>query len=98
MPVPHLLKPPQDDATNIHSRTSLTLPFDTAVKAGTGYIRIYYGDGTLFKSISVTDSQQLTFSSDRKTVTISPKPFLVHHPTEPHTHLIMQPPGRTMFE
>lgn len=41
----------------------LALGFNEAVRAGSGYLRIYKSDGTLFHSIALTDTSQVTFRS-----------------------------------
>ena len=62
---------PADNATNVLPSTNIFLTFDEAVKAGSGNIEIRKVSGdTLFKSISITDGTQVTFSGSQ--VTINP--------------------------
>src|SRR5262245_46598559 len=62
---------PSDDATGVATTANLRLAFNQAVKAGSGFIRIYKSDGTLFHSIGVTDASQVTFDTSGR-VTINP--------------------------
>jgi Ca2+-binding RTX toxin-like protein/methionine-rich copper-binding protein CopC len=57
--------------------SNLTLTFDEAVKAGSGFIEIHYldGIGSIAQSISVTDTSQVTFSGNQ--VTINPSSDLL---------------------
>jgi len=54
---------PLDDATGVATTANLRLIFNQAVKVGSGFIRIYKSDGTLFHSIAVTDTSQVTFDA-----------------------------------
>ncbi|MBM9518911.1 Ig-like domain-containing protein, partial [Desulforhopalus vacuolatus] len=60
---------PNDNATDVGVNSNITLTFSEAVQAGTGNILIYNDDGTLARSVAVTDGQ-VTFSNG--TVTINP--------------------------
>src|SRR5688572_4889950 len=71
MTAPLLLQSsPLDNATGVLVTANLLLGFNEAVRAGSGYLRIYKSDGTLFHSIAITDTSQVTFSSAR--VAINP--------------------------
>ena len=59
---------PSDNATSVAVASNITLTFDENVQAGTGDIVIT--NGTDERTISVTDSAQITFNSN--TVTINP--------------------------
>jgi Ca2+-binding RTX toxin-like protein len=62
---------PSDNATDVAAGSNITLTFNEAVKAGTGNIEIRKSsDGSLFKSIAVGDTTQVTFSGS--TATINP--------------------------
>ena len=61
---------PSDNAPAVAVGANLVLNFNEAVRAGSGTIDIYTSSGTLWRSISVTDSSQVTFSGS--TVTINP--------------------------
>ena len=54
---------PLDNATGVAVTANLVLVFNEAVRAGSGYLRIYKSDGTLFHSIAITDTSQVTFST-----------------------------------
>ena len=54
---------PADNSTGVSVSANLGLGFNQAIKAGSGYIRIYKADGTLFHSIAITDTSQVTFST-----------------------------------
>ncbi len=64
---------PMHNATNVAISENLVLVFDEAIQAGTGNISIT--DGTTPQSISVTDASRVSFSADKKTVTINPLDF-----------------------
>jgi Ca2+-binding RTX toxin-like protein/methionine-rich copper-binding protein CopC len=69
---------PADNATGVSVTSNLGLGFDQAVKAGSGFIRIYKSDGTLFHTIAITDSSQVTFSPTQPSrVMINPNVDLV---------------------
>jgi methionine-rich copper-binding protein CopC len=62
---------PADNATAVAVGSNITLTFSESVKAGTGNIEIRRSsDNSLFKSISVTDINQVSFS--QSTLTINP--------------------------
>jgi methionine-rich copper-binding protein CopC len=66
-------KSPSDNAINVAVNTSITLRFNENIKAGTGNIMIYRSaDNTITRTISVTDSTQVTFAGS----TIIVKPTL----------------------
>ena len=79
MAVPVLLQTqPADNSTGIAVTANLGLNFNEAVKAGSGFIRIYKSDGTLVHSISITDATQITFPAATPTrVIINPSVDLV---------------------
>src|SRR6185503_8126262 len=53
---------PVDDATGVYVDTNLRLGFNEVVKAGSGTIEIRYAsDGSIAKSIPITDTRQVTF-------------------------------------
>jgi methionine-rich copper-binding protein CopC/Ca2+-binding RTX toxin-like protein len=56
---------PADNSTGVSVTANLALVFNEAVKANSGIIRIYTSDGTLFHSIAVTDTSQVTFLPTR---------------------------------
>ena len=62
---------PADNATGISVSANLGLAFSEAVRAGSGLIKIYKADGTLFKSIAANDTSQVTVDSAGR-VTINP--------------------------
>ncbi len=67
MPAPLLQQTlPADNATGVAVTANFGLAFDQAVKAGSGFIRIYKADGTLFHSIAITDTSQVTFSTTHR--------------------------------
>lgn len=61
---------PADNSANVAVNANLVMTFNEAVRAGSGDIRIFNSDGVIARSISVTDSSQVTFSGN--TVTINP--------------------------
>ena len=61
---------PFDNSTNVAASTNITISFNEAVKAGSGNILIYNSNGTVARTISVTDTGQVSFSGS--TVTINP--------------------------
>ncbi|WP_395687726.1 Ig-like domain-containing protein [Caenimonas koreensis] len=62
---------PADNATNVSVGTNLVLTFSEQVQAGSGSIQIFNENGTLARSIAVTDATQVTFSGDH--ITINPQ-------------------------
>ena len=69
---------PSDDTTGVSVTSNIGLGFDQAVKAGSGYIRIYKSDGTLFHTIAITDTSQVTFLTTQPArVMINPNVNLV---------------------
>jgi len=61
---------PADNATGVSVTSDLTLGFSEAVSAGSGLIKIYKSDGTLFHTIAANDTAQVSVVSAR--VTINP--------------------------
>jgi methionine-rich copper-binding protein CopC len=61
---------PADNATAVALNSNLVLTFNEAVSAGSGDIVLYNANGTVAKSIAVTDTSQVSFSGN--TVTINP--------------------------
>ena len=61
---------PLDNASSVPIAANLRLTFNETVKAGAGNLQIRKSDGTLFKSIALTDTSQVQFSGD--TITINP--------------------------
>ncbi|TLU81829.1 MAG: hypothetical protein FDX21_09650 [Chlorobium sp.] len=61
---------PTDNATAVASGANIVLTFNESVQAGTGSFVIYNAGGTVWKSISATDSSQVYISFE--TVTINP--------------------------
>jgi GH24 family phage-related lysozyme (muramidase) len=61
---------PTDNSTSVAVDTNITLTFSETVLPGSGNLLIYNLDGTIAKTIDVTDSSQVTFSGN--TVTINP--------------------------
>lgn len=59
---------PSDNASNVAVSNNLVLTFSENVKAGAGFIAIYQSDGTLFRSISVSDSSQVSISGRAVTI------------------------------
>lgn len=53
---------PADNATSVSVGANFVLSFSEPVKAGTGNIFIYNADGSVAKSIAVTDVSQVSFS------------------------------------
>ena len=70
---PRLLSHAQTDPTEA---TNLRLTFDVAVKGGAGFVSIYQSDnGAVIERIPVASSA-ISYSADRKTVTIDPRLLL----------------------
>lgn len=61
---------PADGSTGVAVGANLVLTFNEAVRAGTGNVVIYNSSGTAVRTISVTDTSQVTFSGS--TMTINP--------------------------
>lgn len=61
---------PGDGAAAVTLGANLSLTFNEAVRAGSGNISIFNGDGSLFRAIPASDTQQLHFSGN--TVVIDP--------------------------
>lgn len=61
---------PADNATGVAASSDLVLNFSETVQAGSGNILIYNSNGTLARSIAVTDASQVSFSGSR--VTLNP--------------------------
>jgi len=61
---------PLDNATNVATGSNIVLTFSEPVRPGAGMIEIHNGDGSLFKSINVVDTTQISFSGN--TMTINP--------------------------
>ncbi|MFZ4525293.1 MAG: S8 family serine peptidase [Chlorobium sp.] len=61
---------PADNAAAVVVGSNIVLTFSESVQAGTGAFNIYNATGGLWKSISATDTTQVTISND--TVTINP--------------------------
>lgn len=61
---------PVDNASAVTVGANLMLSFNETVRAGSGTISLFNADGTLFRSILASDSQQLRFNGS--TVTIDP--------------------------
>ena len=60
---------PVDNATGVAVGTNIILTFNEAVMAGSGHIEIHKSsDGSLDRSIAVTDTSQVTFSGSSVTV------------------------------
>lgn len=62
---------PLDNATGVSPTTNIGLIFNENVRAASGFIRIYKSDGTLFHSIAITDTSQITFVGGNR-VAINP--------------------------
>src|SRR5882672_6878480 len=55
---------PADDASNVPIESNIVLNFDEQVFAGTGNVAIHNAsDGSLFKTIAITDATQVHFST-----------------------------------
>ena len=67
---PLLVSAPLDNFTGVALGANLALNFNEAVRAGTGNIVIYNANGTAWRTISVTDTTQASFSGS--TMTINP--------------------------
>jgi methionine-rich copper-binding protein CopC len=65
---------PSDNATSVARTANLTLTFSEDMRAGSGLIKIYKSDGTLFHSIAANDTSQVSIGSGRRgsDVTINP--------------------------
>lgn len=61
---------PGDNSTAVTPGANLVLTFSEAVKVGTGSVSIFNADGSLFRSIAVTDGTQVGVSGN--TVTLDP--------------------------
>lgn len=61
---------PTDNATSVLADANLTLTFSETVQAGSGNLVIYNANGTIARTIAVTDATQVTISGS--TVTINP--------------------------
>lgn len=61
---------PIDNVLDVATLANLVLNFDEAIQAGTGNILIYSANGSVAKTIAVTDSSQVSISGS--TVTINP--------------------------
>lgn len=61
---------PADNASAVSASSNLVLSFSEAVKVGSGALSIFNADGTLFRSIAVTDTSQVRFSGS--TVIVDP--------------------------
>jgi len=61
---------PADNSTGVNVGANLVLNFNEAVQAGAGNITIYNGNGSIAKTISITDASQVSFSDS--SVTINP--------------------------
>lgn len=61
---------PADNATGVAPGSNLVLTFNEAMQAGTGNLLIFNANGTVARTIAVTDTTQLTISGS--TVTINP--------------------------
>jgi methionine-rich copper-binding protein CopC len=66
---------PADNSTGVAIGANLVLSFSETVEAGNGSINLFNADGTLFSSISVRDTNQVTFNGN--TATINPSANLV---------------------
>lgn len=61
---------PADGSGNVAVETNITLTFNEAVQAGSGFIEVHSNSGALFESFDVASSSRLTFSGN--TLTIDP--------------------------
>jgi methionine-rich copper-binding protein CopC len=61
---------PADNATGVAASANLVLTFSEAVQAGTGSVVIFNSNGTVARTIAVTDSTQVSISGS--SVTINP--------------------------
>ncbi|MFZ2220821.1 MAG: Ig-like domain-containing protein [Rhodoferax sp.] len=61
---------PADNATSVTTSANLVLTFSEAVQAGSGNIVIYHANGSVARTIAVTDTNQVTISGT--TVIINP--------------------------
>lgn len=61
---------PADNSGGVAPGSQLVLNFNEAMKAGSGTLSIFNADGSLWRSVSVTDTTQLRFSGS--TVTLDP--------------------------
>ena len=59
---------PADNSNAVTVGASLVLSFSEVVRAGSGVIEIHNSDGTLFRSIQASDTQQLHFSGSTATL------------------------------
>ncbi|GAA0569796.1 Ig-like domain-containing protein [Rhizomicrobium electricum] len=60
---------PKDDATDVLEQSGFSLTFSENVKAGTGNIVFHKADGTVVATLDITNSQQVTISANRITLT-----------------------------
>ena len=61
---------PADNAANLAVSANLVLNFSESVQAGSGDIQVFNSNGTVARTISVTDTSQVTFQGS--TVTVNP--------------------------
>lgn len=61
---------PTDNATGVAVSANLVLTFNEAIEAGTGNFIVFNSDGSIAKTIAVTDANQVSISGS--TVTINP--------------------------
>jgi len=61
---------PADDATGVAIGANMVMDFNEAVRAGAGNVEIFQSNGTLWRSINVTNINQVSFSGS--TMTINP--------------------------
>ncbi|MES2296970.1 MAG: Ig-like domain-containing protein, partial [Pseudomonadota bacterium] len=59
---------PADNATSVGAGADLVLNFSEAVRAGSGNILIYNANGSLARTIAITDSSQVSFSGSHLTL------------------------------
>jgi Ca2+-binding RTX toxin-like protein len=60
---------PADDATDVAVSANLTLTFNEAVKAGSGFIQIRKAtDGSLVQNIAITDASKVNFVGNQLTI------------------------------
>jgi methionine-rich copper-binding protein CopC len=63
---------PADNAIGVAVTANLTLGFSETVRAGSGLIKIYKSDGTLFHSVAANDISQVSFDLTGQRVLIDP--------------------------
>jgi methionine-rich copper-binding protein CopC len=82
---------PSDNATSVPIESNIVLTFNEAVKPGTGSLEIRRSsDGSLFDSISLSDTSQVTFSNSSShgyTITINP---LIDLQTSKNYYIVLQ--------